>query len=368
MRLLHVHSGNLYGGVETMMLTLARQRASAPTIAPEFALSFEGRLAAELRTTGVPVHLLGAVRARNPLSVLRARRRLRRLLAAHRYGAVICHMPWAQAIFAPVVRRAGVPNIFWLHSETTGRHWTERWAARTAPDLALCSSRFTAAMLPVLFPRSRAELLYCPVAVSASRQSAADRRAMRDEFGAARETMVIVQAGRMEAYKGHVLLLRALATLGDRDWLCWQIGGAQRPKELKYVNGLKRLAGELGIGDRMKFLGHRSDVARLFEAADIYCQANRDPEPFGISYIEALGAGLPVVATALGGAIEIVDQTCGVLVPPNDVEALAAALAQLIDDAGARRRLGAAGPARAAALCDPSVVMRRMEILIGGLN
>src|SRR5277367_1947843 len=102
MRLLHVHSGNLYGGVETMMLTLARESAGRSPLIHEFALAFEGQIASELRSTGVPVHRLGEVRARNPLSVIRARRRLGKLLRAERYRAVICHMPWAHAIFAGV--------------------------------------------------------------------------------------------------------------------------------------------------------------------------------------------------------------------------------------------------------------------------
>jgi glycosyltransferase involved in cell wall biosynthesis len=368
MRLLHVHSGNLYGGVETMMLTLARARAAAPAIVPEFALAFDGRIAAELRATGVPVHRLDEVRARNPLSVIRARRRLADVLAAGAYGAVACHMPWAQAIFAPVVRRAGVRNIFWMHGPAARRHWTERWAARTPPDFAICNSRHTAATLPRLFPHTGAEVLYCPVAIPAARQSAAERLAVRNEIGAARDAAVIVQVGRMEALKGHALLLRALATLRHRDWVCWQIGEAQRPEELSYLNGLKRLADELGVGDRVKFLGHRSDVIRLLEAADIYCQPNIAPDAFGISYIEALGARLPVVTTALGGALEIVDESCGVLVAPLKADALAAALARLLDDDGLRRRLGAAGPARAAALCDPPMILRRMEKMVEGLN
>jgi glycosyltransferase involved in cell wall biosynthesis len=75
-----------------------------------------------------------------------------------------------------------------------------------------------------------------------------------------------------------------------------------------------------------------------------------------------------VVTTALGGAIEIVDESCGILVAPNDVDALAAALARLIDDANTRRRLGAAGPSRAKALCDPPTILWRMVTLIAVLH
>ncbi len=71
---------------------------------------------------------------------------------------------------------------------------------------------------------------------------------------------------------------------------------------------------------------------RLLAAADIHCQPNTGPEPFGITFIEALYAGLPVVTTSIGGALEIVDGSCGMLVEPNDPAALAGALRRLIED------------------------------------
>ena len=367
MRLLHVHSGNLYGGVETMMLTLARESAGRSPLIHEFALAFEGQIASELRSIGVPVHRLGEVRARNPLSVIRARRRLGKLLRAERYRAVICHMPWAHAIFAGVVRRGGAPLVFWMHGASRGRHWTEWWARLTPPDLAICNSRFTASMLPKIFPRKSAQVLYCPLAIPDSHPTTAENLALRDELETARDAVVIVQVGRMEALKGHASLLHALARVRDRNWVCWQVGGAQRPQERTYVEGLGRLAGDLDLGDRVKFLGQRSDVARILGAADIYCQPNSEPDAFGLSFIEALGARLPIVTTALGGALEIVDDSCGILVAPNDAVTLAEALARLIDDADMRRRLGAAGPARATALCDPVARIQQLAGAIEGL-
>ena len=65
----------------------------------------------------------------------------------------------------------------------------------------------------------------------------------------------------------------------------------------------------------MRFLGERRDVAACMRAADIHCQPNTAPEPFGLAFVEALYAGLPVVTTALGGALEILTDACGVLVP-----------------------------------------------------
>ena len=145
--------------------------------------------------------------------------------------------------------------------------------------------------------------------------------------------------------------------------MSWQVGGAQRPHELRYLEELKQHAARLGIASRVRFLGERSDVPRLLAAADIHCQPNLRPEPFGITFVEALMAGLPVVTAAFGGAKEIIDESCGILVPPGDARALAASLRRLISDRNLRTRLGAAGPMRAHKLCDSATQMSRLNEL-----
>jgi glycosyltransferase involved in cell wall biosynthesis len=380
MRVLHLSAGNLYGGVETLLVTLARSRALCPELKPEFALCFEGRAAEEIAATGALLHLLGEVRVRRPLSLLRARRRLKELVAQRGFDAVICHSAWAQAIFGPAVRAAGAPLVFWLHDAAAGRHWVERWAAMTPPDLAICNSRFTAATLSALYPKTPAEVVYCPVAAlqpAGARHRAergdgrditpdAERDAVRAEFDTAPDATVVIQVSRMEEWKGHRLHLKALAQLAaEPGWICWIVGGAQRPHERQYLDALRAEAAALGIAHRVRFVGRRNDVGRLLAAADIYCQPNIGPEPFGIAFIEALYAALPVVSTALGGALEIVDESCGFLVAPNDAGSLAGALRRLMSDRELRARLGAAGPARAAALCAPARQLARLAVVLG---
>jgi glycosyltransferase involved in cell wall biosynthesis len=379
MRVLHVSAGNLYGGLETVLVTLARCRALCTELECEFALCFAGKAEHELRAAGATVYRLGEVRVRWPLSILRARRALRSLIKQRAFDIVICHSPWTQAIFGPVVRAAGLPSIFWLHDVVSGRHWLERRAARVVPDGAICDSRFTAAMLPLIYPPPvPCEVVYYPVA-PAPGLSQVDRAAVRAELGAAPEAVVVIQVSRMEEWKGHRLHLNALARLagvqgeardgsGGSGWTCWIVGGAQRPQEARYLEALRAEAGALGLGPRVNFLGQRGDAARLLAAADIYCQPNTGPEPFGITFVEALYAGLPVVTTAIGGALEIVDGSCGILVAPDDPAALAAALGRLIEDRELRTRLGAAGPARAAALCDPRAQLQALARALAKLR
>src|SRR5215216_3418250 len=98
MRVLHICSGNLYGGVETIQVTLARYRHECPEMEPQYTVCFEGRLSKELTESGLPVHSIGAVRMRNPISILKARTALRDLLSTYRFDAAICHSSWTQAL------------------------------------------------------------------------------------------------------------------------------------------------------------------------------------------------------------------------------------------------------------------------------
>jgi glycosyltransferase involved in cell wall biosynthesis len=183
---------------------------------------------------------------------------------------------------------------------------------------------------------------------------------MRARLGATDDTAVIVMASRLERWKGHVELLRALTTL-DGNWMMWIAGGAQRPHEQEYEAELRQLSAVPGLADRVRLLGDRSDVGNLLAAADIHCQPNSAPEPFGVAFVEALHAGLPVVTSDAGGAREIVTPECGLLVPAGDIEALRSALAELVCNRERRAQLGAAGPRRARELCDPERQVALLE-------
>jgi glycosyltransferase involved in cell wall biosynthesis len=253
-----------------------------------------------------------------------------------------------------------------MHDRATGDHWVERNAARTPPDLALVNSRETSETLPSLFAGVPHVVFHYPIDLpSCGSGTLTVRDEVRHELATSAETVVILQTSRLERWKGHSLLLAALARLrANADWIAWIAGGPQRPQERTYLADLQAEAHAQGIAARVRFLGERSDVPRVLAAADLFCQPNTSPEPFGVAFVEALYGRLPVVSTALGGAAEIVDDSCGRLVRPNDPLAFAEALAQLIDDPALRQRLGAAGPVRARRLCDPRTGLPRLETLL----
>ena len=352
MRLLHVHSGNIFGGVERMLQTLAPATAGRTPLTSSFALCFDGQISEVLVAAGATVYKLGTVRTSRLDQVWHARRALRKLLETGAWDVVCVHSSWSQAIFGSTIVQSGIPLVRWLHAPEPGPWWLDAGARAARPALVLCNSYYTHDAAKTALGTLPAAVHYPPIRIPDSGQS--DREAVRAEIGVTAETPVIAIAARMEPWKGHRLLLDGLRRLTDIPWQAWIIGGAQRPSERAYFDELVALAGRTDLRDRVQFLGQRTDVPRLLGAADLYCQPNEGPEPFGLSFVEALSAGLPVVTTRSGAAPEIVDRNCGVLVEPNSPAALADALRPLLTDHTARRAMSVAARARAAEFCDLS--------------
>lgn len=366
MRVLHVHSGNLYGGVETLLVTLARCRDLCPWMTPEFALCFNGRLSEELANARATVHPLGSVRMRHPLTVYRARRTLRQLIRDGQFDLVVCHMIWAHVMFTKAAQEAGVPAVVWLHDAFDGAHWLSRWAGRQAPDSVIANSQFTANTWKGVMPPVPVQVMFYPVTAPPLSPDL-DRQRIRRELNTPDNATVIIQVSRMQEWKGHVYLLEALKALSGREnWVCWIVGGAQRQAELRYEHTLKSRALALGLCDRIRFAGERRDVGDLLASADIFCQYNLRPEPFGITLIEALYSGLPVVTAGFGGAVEVVSEGFGILAAPNDPRGLSEALGSLLEDRDRVERLRCAARVRAVGLCDPMTQMRRLGQTLAG--
>lgn len=358
MRVLHIASGRLYGGIERMLATLA-DATRGSGMACDFAVASDGRLLEELRDRDADVFALGNVRLSRPASVLRARRQVHDLVQQHDYAAVVCHAPWCHAIFGGVVRRAGVPCVLWQHDAATAASVVDRASTRIGADLVICNSHWTARSAAAIFPGVPRQVVYCPVM---PQPVAPDTRAaVRDALGAAPEDIVILSASRIEPWKGQLDLIRAVATLASRRWILWVAGGAQRPHERDFAAAIAGEVRRLGLESRVTLLGERRDVRQLLAGADLLAQANVEPEPFGVIFAEALLAGVPVVTFDMGGAPEIVDDSCGRLVPAADQVAFAGALDELISNDELRNSLGAAGVSRAMGLCDPAVVIPRLE-------
>jgi glycosyltransferase involved in cell wall biosynthesis len=133
---------------------------------------------------------------------------------------------------------------------------------------------------------------------------------------------------RLAAWKGQHIVLQALAKTPGVSCI---IAGAALFGEEPYAEKLNRMVADLGLGDRVHFLGQRNDVPRLMRAVDAMIHPSIDPEPFGRTLVEAMLADVPVIATDAGAASDILEAgKAGTLVPPGDADALAAAITKVM--------------------------------------
>lgn len=191
--------------------------------------------------------------------------------------------------------------------------------------------------------------------------SEAAGRAIREEFGLD-ERPVVGLFGRLTRWKGQHILLEALAKAPDVQAIV--VGGMQAGEE-DYAREIKDLAVSLGVMDRVRFVSFRDDVYRLMSGVDVVLHTSTSAEPFGRVVVEGMLSGRPVIATAGGGVNEIVDhETTGLLVPPNDPDALAAALTRVVRDPLLAARIAAGGVVFARRTFDVVAVANRIDAVI----
>ncbi len=166
---------------------------------------------------------------------------------------------------------------------------------------------------------------------------------VREELGLTDGQPVIGVAAHLTPKKGQRHVIEATALLRDRrpDLLCYLIGeGGQRAE-------LEQLAADLGVADRVRFLGYRHDAFDLMQALDVVILPSVAKEGLGVCLIEAGALGKPVIGSDAPGINEVIEgQRTGLLVAPGDTQALAGAIEALVSDPDLRRRMGRAGQAR----------------------
>ncbi|WP_432560121.1 glycosyltransferase [Granulicoccus sp. GXG6511] len=188
-----------------------------------------------------------------------------------------------------------------------------------------------------------AEVLIHGIVQGANPPSADARQRVRAELGITEDAVVSLTLANLRKQKDYPNLLRAAKKAFAQNPDLVMLAAGQGP----LMDEMTALHKELEAGDRFRFLGYRSDISDLLSAADIFTLSS-EHEGLPVSIMEAMDAGLPVVATTVGGVPEAVaDGVSGILVPPHDHERLASAILKLADDPDLRASMGAEGRSRA---------------------
>jgi glycosyltransferase involved in cell wall biosynthesis len=192
--------------------------------------------------------------------------------------------------------------------------------------------------------------------------------AVRREFGIPDGAPLVGIVGHVQEWKGQVLVAEAVARARRTipELRCLVVGGVHK-LGTAYGDRLKARIAEPDLAGHVILAGARRDVAACLDALDVAVHAS-NREPFGRVLLEAMATGRPVIAPREGGPVEIVvDGETGLLVPPRDTDALAAAMVALLRDPGRRAAMGRAAPARVAAVFDIHAHARAVEAVFDQL-
>lgn len=353
LRVAHLIESDGPGGAERVVAQLAStlQAAGAENVVFVHA-GGEGWLAGELEGSGVPMEYFRQDR-RLSLSCART---LQDGFRRHRITLVHSH-EFAMAVYgAWASSRAGIPHVITMHG---GRYYAGRLRRRLALRAAIAGSGRTVAV-----STSFAEQLSRDLGVRSGRIATIPNgvrheptapAALRQELRLGRGDRLLVSVGNLYPVKGHRHLIDALALLApEHPTVHVAIAGRG---ELEAA--LSTRARDLGIGDRVHLLGLRPDVAAILAAADLFVLPSLS-EALPLALLEAMFAGLPIVASDVGEIPVVLDRgQAGVLVEPGSARVLAAAIDGLLRDSARAAAMGDAAARRAAAEYDVSQMVRR---------
>jgi glycosyltransferase involved in cell wall biosynthesis len=301
-----------------------------------------------LRERGVETITLPAGPDLNPMDVVRLVREIRRwkpdLVHTHLIHADFHGQVAAQLARVPAIMSVHGSHPFYFRQP--GK--VAATAAGRAARLTIAISEFVGRMLTEtkIVKPERVRVVYYGIRAELWAPDPADRSEARAEFGVGDDDVVVGVASRLYPEKGHDTLIRAVAVARRNgcDLRLFVAGQGELREELE------ALARSEGLGDAVRFLGFVPNVRRFMGGCDMiaFPTTPRFGEGFGLAALEAQAAGCPVVATRVDSLPEVVaDGETGVLVPPDNVEALAGALTELAGDPGRRRQMGTNGQERA---------------------
>lgn len=334
MKILQICSARQLGGGEKHLADLANaltRRGHDIFVA----LTPSSPLLAEL--SAVPKDNIVELRMRNSLNVASALK-LAQFAREHQIEIIHSHVARDYPLAAFVSRRAGARLVLTRHVlfPMSGIH--RLTLRRTARVIAVSQAVAAALRGQNIFTPDSIVLIHNGIDVGRFVQGR--ERTANEEPSSKR--LCVGMVGHLAPIKGQEDFIRAAAIVcGLRDDVDFVIAGEDKSHSGENRRNIERLIAELSLAQRIRLSGWVDDVAKLLPTFDLFVSPSRS-EPFGLSIVEAMAAGTPVIATMSEGAREIIeDDQAGRLVPIGDVEALATAIGELLSNREERDRLSA---------------------------
>jgi glycosyltransferase involved in cell wall biosynthesis len=335
------------GGAERLLETVL-PHAVAAGIAPHVVLFEHGPLATTLGANGIRTTVIPVARPNDPLLAVRTVACLRRLIARDDPEVVLAWLPRAHTWLAPAAVLAGRADrlVWWQHHISRGER-LETVATLLPARCVIATSDAAAAAQRARRPRRSCTVIHPGIDLPA-RPAASALTDLRARLRIPAGRVIVGIAGRLVRWKGHERFVEMLARLhrSGRDVAGLVVGGAAYGIDTDLPDRLRRQAAAAGLANRVVFTGHVEDPLAHIALMDVLVSATAG-EPFGLTLVEAMALGTPVVAVGRDGPAEIVvPGVSGVLTPDGRPESLAAGVAALLDDDELRERVCAAGRRR----------------------
>lgn len=319
--------------LESLLTGLAGHGIEATVVFEEY-----GELLSHATHCGHATAVLDATADSQPGSLQQLAEPLAKLIGSCQPQVTVFWSPRAQVYGAAAHRMAGQPGrTAWVQHVMPSRFWLHRAASEAPSDLVICVSCAVQARQEELYSACQTAVVHPGVSTSAEVLSrSAARRVLGHDGGA-----LIGVVGRIEPWKGQDIAVQMLAALPAGTGSLALIGERRSEIWPEFAGHVETLARNLGVSADVIFAGHIREAAAYLPAMDVLVCASRE-EGFGLVVLEAMAAGIPVVATRCGGSEDMVEhKVTGLLTAPEDPAALARAVSRVLADQDLADRLTA---------------------------
>lgn len=299
----------------------------------------------KLKEKGIILHNIAFARSPFGSDNIAAYKELKELINSEKFDLIHCHTPTASMmtrLAAKKARKGGSVVMytchgFHFHNASSKKNWmiyypAEKFLSRYCDYIVTINKE----------DFNRAKTFHCKnvryipsvgVDIGRIKSLSVDKAAKKESIGVPADKTLIISAGELIERKNHEVIIRALAKLNDPD-IYYAIAGKGPLGE--YLMGI---ANELGVADRVKLLGFRTDVFELYHAADISAFPSKI-EGLGLAGVEAMAAGVPLVSSNVHGILDyVIDGKTGFAVSPCDIDGFAEAIKKLADDPALRESM-----------------------------
>lgn len=299
----------------------------------------------KLTQKGIILHNIAFARSPFGSENIKAYKALRTIINEEKFDLIHCHTPTVSMMTRLAAKKARKNGSivmytchgFHFHNSSSKKNWmiyypVERFLSRYCDYIVTINKE----------DFGRAKTFHCKnvryipsvgVDINKIRDLVVDKAAKKESIGVPSDKTLIISAGELIERKNHEVIIRALAKINNPD-IYYAIAGKGPLKDY-----LSNLAEELGIADRVIFLGFRTDVFELYHAADISAFPSKI-EGLGLAGVEAMAAGVPLVSSNVHGILDyVIDGKTGYAIPPNDIDGYAVAIKKLAENPALRESM-----------------------------